>query len=565
MDTQWILIEDYEPSQLSSFAQKLRVPQVIAKILLNRGICNYENAKVFFRPDINQLHNPFDMRDMDVAVDRLVAAIKQQEKIVIYGDYDVDGTTSVALLLLFLKQFGLQPLFYIPNRIKDGYGLSDEGIREIHQWNADLIITTDCGITAFDEVELANNLGIDVIVSDHHEPSEILPKAIAVLNPKRKDCDYPFKELAGVGVAYKLIQGACEKMQLDQKMSTQFLDLVAIGSTADIVPLLSENRILVNAGLEQLNRDPKMGIRAILLSSRVLSRTINTGQILFTIAPRINAVGRMGSADRAVDLLTAESQARANEIAAVLENENQNRRNIDEDTFQEALVLLKDQYNPDIDKVIVLAKDDWHPGVIGIVASKIVERFYRPTVMISLKNGTGKGSARSIQGFDIFQAIKTCEKLVSAYGGHKYAAGLSIKSENIPQLKSQLNKYAVNVMDEKILIPKIRIDSELNLNDIDGKFVRILNLFAPFGPQNIRPVFMSSNLQVVGLPQIVGNNHLKFKVRQNGVVIEAIGFNLGDLIYRLDPGEKNLDMVYSIDENLYKGKKTLQLRVKDLR
>jgi len=565
MDAQWILVEDYTPAQLSSFVQKLRLPEVIIKILLNRGIDSFDEAKSFFKPEIELLHDPFLMRDMDVAVERLVKAIQQKEKVVIYGDYDVDGTTSVSLLYLFLKQFGLKPLFHIPDRMKDGYGLSVDGIHEIHSWNVDLIVTTDCGITAVEEVRLANQLNIDTIVCDHHEPSEVLPDAHAILNPKRNDCDYPFKELAGVGVAFKLIQGVGESLHLDKEMVYKFLDLVAIGSAADIVPLMGENRVLVNAGLKRLNTTKKVGIRALLASAGLHSKDIGTGQIVFTIAPRINAVGRMGSASRAVHLLITDSKAQANNIATILEAENRNRRNIDEDTFGQALSVLETEFNAEKDKVIVLSQKDWHPGVIGIVASRIVEKYYRPTVMITIENGTGKGSARSIPGFDIYQALKTCENLMLGFGGHKYAAGLSISSENVSLLKSKLNSYAQGIMDEGVLTPKIRIDSELKLNEIDAKFVRVLNLFAPFGPQNMRPVFMSKNLQVVGTPQIVGNKHLKFKVRQNGVSIDAIGFNLGDLLYRLEPGKRNLDMVFSVDENEYLGRTSLQLRVKDLR
>jgi single-stranded-DNA-specific exonuclease len=502
---------------------------------------------------------------MDVAVKRLIVAIQQKQKIAIYGDYDVDGTTSVALLYLFFKHLGLQPDFYIPDRMKEGYGLSADGIREIHSWGVDLVITTDCGITAVEEVKLANQLNLETIICDHHEPADILPDALAILNPKRKDCNYPFKELAGVGVAFKLIQGIGKALQLDKETVFQFLDLVAIGSAADIVPLMDENRVLVNAGIVRLNTTKKVGIRALLASSGLHSHTISTGQIVFTIAPRINAVGRLGNADRAVHLLITDSHAQANNIATILEAENRNRRNIDEDTFGQALSILEQSFDSEKDKVIVLSQEDWHPGVIGIVASRIVEKYYRPTVMITLENGVGKGSARSVPGFDIYKALKSCDDLMLGFGGHKYAAGLSIPSENISLFRSKLNLYAQNVMDENILIPKIRVDSKLKLNEIDARLVRILNLFAPFGPQNMRPVFLSRNLQVVGTPQIVGNNHLKFKVRQNGVAIDAIGFNLGDLLYRLEPGKKNLDMVFTIDENEYLGRTTLQLRVKDLR
>ncbi len=565
MDAQWLLIEEFSPSQLSDFARDLQIPPAIARILLNRGVDSREKARRFFRPELSNAYDPFQMKDMEIAVQRLVKAIRNKENIVIYGDYDVDGTTSVSMLYLFLSKLGVRPKFYIPDRMRDGYGLSPQGIKEIHGWGADLILTTDCGITAVEEVALANQLGIDVIVSDHHEPSEKLPPALAVLNPKRPDCGYPFKELAGVGVAFKLIQGIGDALNLDSEYFEELLDLVAIGSAADIVPLTDENRILVHEGLKRLAGTPKVGIQALFNSSGLHGAAIGTGQIVFIIAPRINAVGRMGNASRAVHLLISQSPQQAANIASILEQENQTRRNIDEETFRQAEAQLEEEFDPERDRVIVLAREGWHPGVIGIVASRIVEKYYRPTIMIALENGTGKGSARSIPGFDIYQALKSCESLMLGFGGHKYAAGLSIHSDKIATLREALNRYARKFMTDDILIPKIRVDSPLQLTEINGQFWNLLKRFAPFGPQNMRPVFMTRNLQVVGTPQIVGSNHLKFKVRQNGVVIDAIGFNLGDCFYRIAPGESNLDIVYSIDENEYLGRKTLQLRIKDLR
>lgn len=565
MDARWILRDEVPPPQISAFASELNIPTSIARILLNRGIDSFEKAKTFFRPNLSETHDPFLLRDMEIAVDRLVRAIRGKENIVIYGDYDVDGTTSVSMLYLFLTRLGVRPKFYIPDRLRDGYGLSEQGIREIHSWGADLIVTTDCGITAVQEVRLANELGMDVIVTDHHEPAEELPPGLAVLNPKRPDSNYPFKELAGVGVAFKLLQGVSRAMGLSGEAFEDLLDFVAIGSAADIVPLTGENRILVHEGLQRLSETEKIGLKALMQSSGLRPTNLGTGQIVFILAPRINAVGRMGSAARAVHLLISENPRQAANIASILEKENQTRKSIDEETFRQAESILEREFDPERDRVIVLAHKGWHPGVIGIVASRIVEKYYRPTVMIALEDGTGKGSARSVPGFDIYQALKSCEKLMTGFGGHKYAAGLSIQAENIPALRECLNRYAWQTMTEDTLIPKIHVDSPLELREIDGKFWGLLKRFAPFGPQNMRPVFMSRNLQVVGSPQIVGSNHLKFKVRQNGLVIDAIGFNLGHLLYRIEPGRKNLDMVYVIDENEYLGRKTLQLRVKDLR
>ena len=572
-----------DPQQVKNLAEQLRVPPIIGQILLNRGINSFDKAKEFFRPNLQYLHDPFLMMDMEKAVERLAVAIKQKQRIVIYGDYDVDGTTAISMLYLFLKQMGAPPRFYIPDRLRDGYGLSENGIREIFSWGTDLILTTDCGITGVKEVALANRLGMEVIISDHHEPGEKLPPALAVLNPKREDCSYPFKELAGVGVAFKLIQGLVDKFNLSKDYLEQCLDLVALGSAADIVPLTGENRILVKLGLETLRCTEKLGLRALIKSSGLLGRSIGTGQVVFILAPRINAVGRMGSAARAVHLLVADSERRADNIAKILETENRNRRNLDEEIYKEAVEIMERQFDPERDWSIVLHKEGWHPGVVGIVASRLVERYYRPTVMIALGDELdmlntqaesqggkiGKGSARSIPGFDIYSALKACQNYLISFGGHKFAAGLSIQKEMIPAFRNAFNQVARQMMTSEHLIPKICFDGVLKLNEIDAKFIRLLKLFAPHGPQNMRPVFLSTNLEVVGTPQIVGNNHLKFKVRQRGaqnrIVIDAIGFNLGDLIYRISPGEANLDMIYVIEENEFQGERSLQLRVKDLR
>ncbi|RKY91907.1 single-stranded-DNA-specific exonuclease RecJ [candidate division KSB1 bacterium] len=582
LETHW-LPPKVDPQQVKNLAEQLRVPPIIGQILLNRGINSFDKAKEFFRPNLQYLHDPFLMMDMEKAVERLAVAIKQKQRIVIYGDYDVDGTTAISMLYLFLKQMGAPPRFYIPDRLRDGYGLSENGIREIFSWGTDLILTTDCGITGVKEVALANKLGMEVIISDHHEPGEKLPPALAVLNPKREDCSYPFKELAGVGVAFKLIQGLVDKFNLSKDYLEQCLDLVALGSAADIVPLTGENRILVKLGLETLRCTEKLGLRALIKSSGLLGRSIGTGQVVFILAPRINAVGRMGSAARAVHLLVADSERRADNIAKILETENRNRRNLDEEIYKEAVEIMERQFDPERDWSIVLHKEGWHPGVVGIVASRLVERYYRPTVMIALGDELdmlntqaesqggkiGKGSARSIPGFDIYSALKACQNYLISFGGHKFAAGLSIQKEMIPAFRNAFNQVARQMMTSEHLIPKICFDGVLKLNEIDAKFIRLLKLFAPHGPQNMRPVFLSTNLEVVGTPQIVGSNHLKFKVRQRGaqnrIVIDAIGFNLGDLIYRISPGEANLDMIYVIEENEFQGERSLQLRVKDLR
>ena len=562
---QWIVTDPPEEKKLRELAESLKVPKVIARVLLNRGIESYGLAEKFFRPKWEDLYDPFLMKDMEKAAERVISAIKQKERIFVYGDYDVDGVTAVSLLYLFLRKLGSEVFFYIPDRLQEGYGLSKAGIQYAANVDAGLLISVDCGITGVEEVAMARELGIDVIISDHHEPGEKLPTAIAILDPKREGCPYPFKELAGVGVAYKLIQAVSEKLGLSEEIPREYVDLVALGSAADIVPLVDENRVLVKKGLEKINRLERIGIRALVESSGLFGRKIGTGQIVFILAPRINAVGRLGNAERAVRLLITDSDQQARNIASILESENRNRKNIDEETFQQAMELMESNFDPQSDRAVVLSHEGWHPGVIGIVASRIAEWAYRPTIMIAVEDGVGKGSARSISNFDIYSAIKQCEKYLTAFGGHKYAAGLTIEPDKIDAFREEFKKIAAEMLKDEGLVQTLRVDAEINLSEITDKMVRLLNEFAPFGPQNMRPVFLSRNLQVVGTPRIVGKNHLKFKVRQGGVVYDAIGFDLGSLFYRLTPGEDNLDMIYVAEENHWNGQGKIQLRVKDLR
>ena len=565
MNLKWVLLDNIEKEAIDNYAQQLNVPPIIAKILLNRGIDTFDKAKLFFRGKMENLYDPFLLADMEKAVERIARAIKQQEKILIYGDYDVDGITSVSMLYLVLKQLDADVCYYIPHRVQEGYGISTTGIDEAAKQNVNLIISVDCGVTAIKEVEYARQLNMDVIVSDHHEPGIQLPDAYAILNPKCENSNYPFQELAGVGVAFKLAQALIAVMKIDEDVIKEFVDLVAIGSAADIVPLIDENRIFVKEGLKRLNETNRPGLKALLKVAGLHNKTLGTGQIVFIIAPRINAVGRMGNAERAIELFTTQDKDRALEIANLFEVENRQRKNIDEETFKKAQHIVEENYNLADHYGLVLDQEGWHPGVIGIVASRVVEKYYRPTIMISIEDGVGKGSARSISGFDIYLALKQCEDLLIGYGGHKYAAGLTIERDNIEEFRTRFNEIASQHLDKELLAPKLRIEGEIRLSEINSRLYKFLRLLAPFGPQNMRPVFFSQKLQVVGTPSIVGNNHLKFKVRQDGIVMDAIGFNLGDLIYRIDPGVNNLDMAYVIEENTYLGRTTLQLRVKDLR
>ncbi len=565
MNLRWVQLNDIDKEQIDNYAQQLNIPPIISKILLSRGIDTYEKAKLFFRGKMENLYDPFLLTDMTKAVDRIIRSIKQNKKILVYGDYDVDGITAVSMLYLLLTQLGADVSFYIPHRVQEGYGISTAGIDEAAKAQVDLIISVDCGVTAIREVEYARQLNMDVIISDHHEPGIHLPNAYAILNPKCEGANYPFQELAGVGVAYKLAQALITALNLNGSILEDFVDLVAIGSAADIVPLIDENRIFVKEGLKKLNETKRPGLQALLRVAGLLNKPIGTGQIVFIIAPRINAVGRMGNAERAIELFTTQDYDRALEIANVFEAENRQRKNIDEETFRMAQQIIDENYDLSQHYGLVLDRDGWHPGVIGIVASRVVEKYYRPTVMISIEDNIGKGSARSIAGFDIYLALKQCEDLLIGFGGHKYAAGLTIEKDKIEPFRERFNEIAHQHLDEDLLSPMLRIEGEVRLSEIDSRLYKFLKLLAPFGPQNMRPVFLSQRIQVVGTPVIVGNNHLKFKVRQDGVVLDAIGFNLGDLIYRIEPGVSNLDMTYVIEENTYLGRTTLQLRVKDLR
>ena len=561
----WIFPEDADLDLMRELAVSLNVPFIVARILLNRGVSTYEKSKTFLRPSLDDLHDPFSMKDMDRAVERVCQAIEQGQRIMVYGDYDVDGVTAVSMLILFLKKYGLEASFYIPDRLGEGYGLSEAGVHQAQQQGIDLIISVDCGIKALEEVALANHLGIGMIVTDHHEAGVKLPEAIAVLDPKRPDCKYPFKELAGVGVVYKLLQGVSSRLDHDVADTQEYLDLVALGSTADIVPLQGENRILVKHGLQQIAKSNNLGIRALVNLVGLSGRELGTGQVVFILAPRLNAGGRMGDARRGVEMLTTEDESEAVRLAQVLEEENRRRREIDDRTFEEALKMIDQEIDFDRSLTIVLASSHWHPGVIGIVASRIIEKYYRPTILISFDGSVGKGSARSIQGFDLYSALKECKDDLMGFGGHKYAAGLKIDKANLEHFRQHFDDVTQKMLLRDQLIPTLRIDGEVSLSEIDDKLYRLLNLFAPFGPQNMKPVLVCRGVEVVGTPRVVGHNHLKFKVRQQGRIFEAIGFGMGDLIYRIAPGEPNLDMAYVLERNEWDGSSKFQLRIRDLK
>lgn len=566
MKFKWMIDYENDENAVDHLAQELGIPNVLSRILLKRGIDCFDKARIYFRPDLEKLHDPFLMKDMDIAVERLHRALEKGEKILVYGDYDVDGVSGSSLFYLILSRMvGNKVTYYIPDRITEGYGLSNQAIQEYADKGVSLILTVDCGVTAVDEVRFANELGVDVVVCDHHEPGDELPPAVAILDPKRPDCPYPFKELAGVGVGFKFMQGLYRRLGLADSELDEYMDIVAIGSCADIVPLVDENRILVRHGLDRINFNPRFGVKALLESSGIDRREITVGLVVFVFAPRINAVGRMGDARRAVQLFTSQSLQQARVLARELEKENRARRDVDEATFKEALELVEAKLDPENDFAFVLYKRDWHPGVIGIAASRIVERYYRPTIMISVVDGVGKGSARSISNFNVYEAIKECSEHLLAFGGHKYAAGLTIQEEKIPAFVEQFKEVARRMITPEDLVPRVKIDCEVELKDFDERLIRLLKLMGPFGPLNLRPVFVSRNLKIVGEPTVVGTNHLKLALEQDGIKMNAIGFNLGDRIDEIDQNTGQLDCVYVVEENYWNGRKELQLRLKDIK
>jgi single-stranded-DNA-specific exonuclease len=565
MQPKWEMVESRPHEEIEALAKASNIPYSIARILINRGIDTADSIQKFFNPSPDDLHDPFLMAGMDLAVDRIIEALHKRERMAVYGDYDVDGITAVSMLYLFLKDLGGDVISYIPDRQTEGYGVSRAGIDAIIELKAHLILTVDCGITSVEESKYATSKGLELIIADHHEPGEEIPVAVAVLDPKREGCGYPYKELAGVGVAYKMAQGIAKKLGLDEDYCEKYIDLVALGTSADIVPLSDENRVFVKQGLEKLNSSPEVGMAALVESAAIRNGRIDVGQIVFNIAPRINAVGRMGSALRAVQLLTTRDKASSREIAQVLEEENRRRKEIDNTTLMDAITEVRETMDPSERYSIVLAREGWHPGVIGIVASRLIERYYRPTVMITIENGLGKGSARSITNVDIYAALKYCSDLLEQFGGHKYAAGLTIPAENIPKFKERFEEACRVMIADGDLIRKIKIESEISLDEITPEMVESLKLFEPFGPQNTRPTFVSRGLESVYTPRIVGQNHLKFTVAQGGVKFDAIGFNLGERIDHFNNGNRLLDMVYVIEENEYMNRKTTQLRIKDIR
>ncbi len=548
---------------MSALVDSLGLPAPIVKILLSRGMDSLERIDQFINPKLSDLFDPFLMVGMRQAVERVGQALQNREHIMVYGDYDVDGITSTALMFLVLNRLGAEVQYYLPNRLIEGYGLSEEGIDHAAAIGINIILTVDCGITAVEEVEYARSKGIEVIITDHHEPGSHLPNAVTIVNPKLNPPETPGTELAGVGVAYKFSQALYRALGQNETELEEHLDLVALGTTADIAPLVNENRTLTKYGISQIERTNKPGIKSLCFVSDLMGRSISTGQIVFILAPRINAVGRLGSADMAIKLLSTRDDRLAAEIARQLDRENRTRKTLDEATLREALEQIEKTVDLSEDRALVLSSAGWHQGVIGIVASRLVERFHLPTVMIAIDGDEGKGSARSISTFHLYEALRECEDLMLRYGGHKYAAGLSIKRENIPEFSARFKAVARRRLSEDDLIPKLLIDLYVDLDEISDQFLDALEQFAPFGPQNARPVFMAANVELAGSPYIVGNNHLKFKATKGGRIFDCIGFNMGARAKGLIEHGGAIDLAYVPERVYWNNAERLQLRIKD--
>lgn len=575
MSYKWVIRPVENPDAVEALRIALNnIPQALARVLALRGIQTFDAAKAFFRPNLSLLHDPFLMKDMDLAANRLIKAISGGEKVLVYGDYDVDGTTSAAMMTSFLRQQGVEADFFIPNRYTDGYGLGKRGLDFARDWGASLIIALDCGITGQEAASYAKGLGLDLVICDHHTAEETLPDAAAVLDPKRPDCNYPFKELTGCGVGFKLIQAVLQRLEQPEEEAYQFLDLLALSIASDIVAVVGENRLLMTEGLNRLRSEPRVGLRMLAINAGLDLENCSTSQIVFGLGPRINAAGRMRHADTAVDLLMATDEASARLLASELELLNHDRRSLDRQTFEEAQQLVESQTNLFTDYALVIHKPDWHLGVVGIVASRLVEKYNRPVILMGSNEGYAKGSARSIAPLSIYDAIKSCEDLLVKFGGHSLAAGVSLKEENIASFRQRLNQVLSDMNNAAQIVPEIQVDAPLKLQDITPKFWRILEQFQPFGPENDRPIFKGEQLHLSGNPTIVGDGHLKFKVKQreNGAPASAefdvIGFNMHQHLPTLKQSRESglpIDLLFTVTENTWNGNTTLQLQAKDLR
>jgi single-stranded-DNA-specific exonuclease len=582
MDKRWVIKEPGDSAIEKALSQELNISRQLARLLVQRGIKTFEEAKSFFRPELCQLHDPFLMKDMDLAISRIEKAIRKNEKILVYGDYDVDGTSAVALVYSFFKSVykASQIDLYIPDRYNEGYGISFKGIDFAGENDFKLIIALDCGIKAIEQVKYAKDKGIEFIICDHHRPGDSLPEAVAILDPKRQDCNYPFDELSGCGIGFKLAQAYAQKNHIPFNDLIKYLDLVVVSIASDIVPIIGENRILAYFGLKIVNSNPRAGLEAILTFSgikrldkslvteeQVFQRLLNINDLVFLVGPRINAAGRIENGRNAVELLICDNLVSAMEIGEYIDLNNTERRTLDSSITQSALDMLHADKQTRNRKTTVIFDPDWHKGVVGIVASRLIETYYRPTIVLTQSNGLITGSARSVKDFDIYDAIDACSDLLEHFGGHKYAAGLSLKPQNLQAFQDKFEKIVSETIDESMLVPEVEIDAELELTDISQKFYRVLKQFAPFGPGNMAPVFRTKGLVDKGYARIVGANHLRLCVMYPGIhnpEYNAIAFGQSDYLQMVLNG-KPFSLCYHIDENEWNGNISLQLVVKDIK
>lgn len=568
-ECKWILNEPADAAKVERLQAEVGIDRVLSELLVKRGVETFEQARAFFRPSLNDLHDPFLMKDMDKAVERLEKAVREKERILVYGDYDVDGTTAVALVYSFLRQFTSNLGFYVPDRYDEGYGVSIKGIDWAAGSGYNLIITLDCGIKAIDKVEHARAKGIDMIICDHHLPEETLPAAVAVLDPKREDCHYPFDDLSGCGVGFKLVQAYAQKQGIPFETLIPLLDLLVVSISSDLVTMVGENRVLAHFGLKQLNETPRKGLLAMITLSNLEPGHLSIDDIVFKIGPRINAAGRMESGQLAVELLIADDTRTAMEIGSKINDNNNERKSIDREITQEALEMVHSGQCLACENTTIVYNESWNKGVVGIVASRLVEAYYKPAIVLTKSNGFVTGSARSVQGFDLYEAIESCADLMENFGGHVYAAGLTMKEENLNEFSRRIDKFIGEKITTEMLTPVVNIDAKLDFSQISPKFIRILKQFQPFGPGNSNPIFVTEDVYDSGNGRKVGAGgvHMKLDLIQESQPyhqIAAIAFNMAEYYDHIKEGNP-FDICYSIVENYYRGNSTIQLRIKDLK
>jgi single-stranded-DNA-specific exonuclease len=562
MKKRWKLLTSNE-QQTKALHEALKINYTLCKILVQRGFDDFDKAKSFFRPMLNGLHSPWLMKDMDKAVTRLTLAFSNKENILVFGDYDVDGTTSVASMFQFLSSIYSQVDYYIPHRYKEGYGVSKAGIDYAKTKNITLIISLDCGIKSVELVAYAKSLGIDFIICDHHLPDEIIPNAAAILNAKQKDCNYPYKELCGCGVGFKLMQALAEKLHLNSNTYLQYLDLVATAIAADIVPMTGENRILAYYGLKKVNENPSTGIKALMQLAGI-QKEMTITNLVFIIAPRVNAAGRMDDAKKAVQLFIEKDETKAKEFAEILHSDNTDRKEADSSITEEALAIIENDASLIARKTTVVYQEHWHKGVVGIVASRLIEKYYRPTIVLTKSGDYVAGSARSVIGFNLYEAIHACREHLLGYGGHFAAAGMTLLPTQVQQFSDAFEKAVQATITPELLIPEIVIDSEITLSELTHSFYNIITQMEPFGPENMKPVFVVKNVLDTGFTKIVKEQHIRFSVHQNNIQLNGIGFNLANKFDLIQPNQP-LDIVFNLDINEWQGATNLQMKVIDFR